>query len=128
MARKQNLDLMVKRILSERRTSNITELIEILSEVDSNSEASKIMKRTILATLGFGEIGDRYSITLENTVAWCDLVNQYLGCKIDLGQDNSYTKTVRRLVLSSTFNLISRSFTKKNSHALFEYLSKEWKY
>lgn len=128
MDQTRNLGLIIERILSERRIPNIIELTEVLKEVDSNSEASKITKTTILTTLGFGKIGERYPITLENAVAWCDLVNLYLNSKNELGRDHPYTKSVSRLVLSSTFHLISRSFTKKNSHLLFDYLSKEWQY
>ena len=123
---KENLESLLQRILLEKRVPNITELVAVLKEADDESEASRIMKRTILTSLGFGEIGSKYPVTLNNTFVWCDLVSLYLRSKNELGIDHSFTKSIRILVVSSTFHLISRSFTRENSSRLFDYLYTEW--
>jgi len=116
---------MIINISREHRTPKITELIKILREVDTYSEASRISKETIITTLGFGKIGEKYPVTIQNTISWCDLVSRYLDARAR-GPNNKYTKTLGRLVLNSTFDFISRSFTRKNSQYLFNLLSKEW--
>jgi len=122
-----NLTQMIKKILAENRVPKVEELCIVFRQVDSGSQASKIAKTTIVSTLGYGEIGDRYPITLKNTRAWCELVLRYLSSKNELGQDHEYTNTVGMILWASTLDLISRSFTKENSHILFDYLSEEWK-
>ena len=123
-----NLGQMIERILAENRVPKIEELCMVFRQVDrGGSYASRIAKTTIVSTLGYGEIGDRYPITMKNTRAWCELVLRYLNSKNELGQDHQYTETVGIQLWSSTLDLISRSFTKQNSHILFDYLLKEWK-
>ena len=123
-----NLEQMIERILAENRVPKIEELCMVFRQVDRGSSyASRIAKTTIVSTLGYGEIGDRYPITIKNTRAWCELVLRYLSNKNELGRDHQYTKTVGTLLWSSTLDLISRSFTKQSSHILFDYLLKEWK-
>ena len=124
---KENLQSLLQKILLEKRIPDIVELVAVLKEVDDESEASTIMKRTILTTLGFCEIGNKYPITLNNTFAWCDLVNLYLRSKNEMGKDHSFTKSIRILAVSSTFHLVSRSFTRQNSSRLFDYLYREWR-
>jgi len=121
-----DLEQMIERILAEHRVPKIEELCRIFREVDSDSETSKMAKANVISTLGYGEIGERYPITLADMHAWCGLVPHYLDSKKESGQDYGYTKTVGILLWSSTLNLIARSFTKKNSHMLFDYLQKEW--
>ncbi len=123
---KEDLRSLIQKIAIEKRIPSIAELVAVLEEVDTNSEASRIMKRTIISTLGFGQIGCRYPVTFNNATAWCDLVNYYLKIKNELGGDHSFTKNIRTLVTSSTFDLVSRSFTKENSSELFDYLCKKW--
>jgi len=122
-----DLKRVIERILAENRVPKIEELCMIFRKVDRDSHASKIVKTTIVSTLGFGEIGNRYPISLGNTRAWCDLVLRYLSSKNELGENHEYTKTVGTILWSSTLDLIGRLFTKENSHILFDYLLEEWK-
>jgi len=122
-----NWKKMIEKILAENRVPNIEELCIVFGQVDKGGQASRIAKTTIVSTLGYGEIGERYPISLKNTRAWCELALRYSRSKNELGQDHEYTNTVGMILWSSTLDLIARSFTKENSSILLDYLLEVWK-
>ena len=105
-------------------SSLIDELLDTLDDIDDGSEISKMEKHLILASLGAGEIGDRYQITPENVKAWRRIRADYYEAvkhgNVELAD------TLRVYLTQETMSLIFRSFTSKNCSYLFSNIRQRW--
>ena len=106
-------------------TDLIDELLDTLDLIDDRSKVIAITKNLILASLGAGEIGDRYPITAEDVKKWRKIRGDYHEAMrlnhVQLASALSDLLSIR------TIDLIFRSFTSKNSGLLFHMLSERWK-
>lgn len=105
-------------------SSLIDTLLDTLDLIDKGTEATKIAKETTLVTLGFGKMGDKYPITSKDIENWVKLRREHHQA-LQNGHAQ-YAESIRRLLLSSTIDLINRCFTSGTAEALFDKLSKRW--
>ena len=106
-------------------TDLIDELLDTLDLIDDRYKVIAMTKNLILASLGAGEIGDRYPITAEDVQKWRKIRDDYHeAMRLNNVQ---LTSTLSDLLFVRTIDLIFRSFTSKNSGLLFDKLSGRWK-
>jgi len=99
-------------------------LLDAIDQLDDGSAVVYMQKHMILATMGFGEVGDRYPVTIENVKAWARLRNYYHEAVRH--NHAELANSIGDLLISCTFSLIARCFTSRNSYVLFSKLSERW--
>jgi hypothetical protein len=105
--------------------SLIDELLGMVDELDDGSQAMRLWKSTTLASLGAGEIGDRWPITEKDTQEWMALRQQYRTA-VERGH-TELADSLGILLTGKTFELINRCFTSQSSTVLFEKVRQRWK-
>jgi hypothetical protein len=101
----------------------IDELLDTLDSLDKGLEGTKIAKQMILVTNG-NKMGDKYPITHDNINAWLELKREYAKAVRAVGEKGAIG--IHSLLMTSTLELIGRSFTSKNEFTLAKKLSKRW--
>jgi hypothetical protein len=82
---------------------------------DQESMASILFTRSIVATLGHGEMGDRYPITRQNQEAWRDLVLMLQHAEEAYGLENPYTQAIAKILYRTQIDFVMRSIKAKHT-------------
>jgi len=102
----------------------VDELLDALDSLDDGSCIVKNTKMTILASLGAGEIGDRWPVNEQDVSSWRQCRNYYIEARER--RHDQLGDLLSDLLFAKTVELLCRSFTSKNAAAMFKKLSDRW--